>query len=200
MKKYRVMLSVLLGFLLILTGCGGSDSTSSSGADEKAIEQSTEAMKQETDEAEAQEGDTDAGDTQEDTAPAEPIILADDDLITFQVTGMEPYESGDYAVWYDMSLTNNSDKEVLVSSVGDSFKVNGVYVGEIVNGIMETIAPGETVNPLLSIRIGLNDKYNYELPENNDFKGAEISGKVSVYDNADTSIKLGSYSFKYACE
>ena len=118
-------------------------------------------------------------------------------FFTFQVTDLLPYEEGDYSVDFRISLTNNSDKELLISSVGDSFKVNDIFVSEIVNGIMETIGPGETVEASLRYLVGNNDKYKYELPENNDFTGAKINGTLSVYDSADPSIKYGSYPFEF---
>lgn len=200
MKKYIMFFSVFFVLTFILTGCSSSDNSGKEGKEGNQTEQSTGVANENTKEGETREDTAGEAVNQEDTSAAEPITLVDDGFITFQVTGREPYEPGEFAVWYDVTLTNKSDKELLISSVGDSFKVNEIYVGEIVNGIMETIAPGQTVETTLSFRVGLNDEYNYELPENNDFTGAKINGTISVYDSANTSIKLGTYPFEFKCD
>ena len=195
------LLSILLAFvmIMILSGCGGGSGASPSGPAELDTEAAPAALQTEATE-ETTESTTAAEEVTETTVAPEPITLVDDEYFTFKVTGLMPYEPGDFSVYYNITLTNNSDKDLLISSVGDSFKVNGIYVGEIAAGVLETLAPGESVETTLSYYVGLNDKYNYELPENNDFSGARINGKLSVYDDADTSIKYGSYPFEFTWE
>ena len=111
-----------------------------------------------------------------------PVKVADDSVIKIEVTGKGTDFVSDPG--YRMTITNNSDKIILVGPAGD-FKVDGKAVEA---GLGEVLEPGDTVENVFMF-------FESEKLGGGIEKLKNVEGEIIVFDD-ENSTQLGTYTFK----
>lgn len=203
MKK---LLSLLLTFCLIfsLTACGSSADSSSSEESEQSVVSSAESSDNETEEESSEESsettsDETLGEFNQD-ATIEETVLYDQDNVVIKATGLN-YTN--YSVELDVSIENNSDKDLSFVSGSLGYSCNSINGYMVNDGYLNCdVASGKKANDTISFNYdslmlyGINEVADMEIAfsiSDDDFNytySGPCALTTSAYDSHDYDTDL----------